>query len=191
MARVLNEKALEWLEAMPPYYSNEPFVQAVVNAVAAEYMRIEAAVNTLITQSEDLPANPQLDPTVNKAFPHKADDTYRLLGLWELQLGLPVEPVGATLAQRRQQVRAHIQRRRAHSEEEWFTALTEALGTSLWTYTAVDGLVTLRMPFAQQSMPATQVAALARKITPAHLDIAFAYDEGFILDSSPLDTGAF
>lgn len=192
MARVLNDKAREWLDAMPPYYADDPFAQAVINALAAEYTRIEAAVNTLITSAGRLPVHAvQNDPTVNKAFPHKADDQYRLLALWELQLGLPVEPTNRTVAQRRQQVRAHLRRRRASSEAEWYEALREALGTSLWTYTVTDQQVTIRMPYAEANLTATQVVALARKITPAHLALAFAYDEGFILDQSPMDSSTF
>lgn len=192
MPRVLNEKALEWLEWMPPYYADDPFVQGVLNALGAEYQRIEDAVNSLITQPKDLPeVTPHLDPTVNGAFPHKANDSLKLLSLWELQLGLPVQPEGMTEDQRRSSVIAHIRRRRAHSERSWAETLTEMLRTTLWSYTTNNGTITITMPYGASNLTGAQVVALAREITPAHLALAFTYDEGFLFDVSTFDTGAF
>lgn len=187
MPRVLVRKAQEWLADMPPYYADDPYVQGVVNALATEYQRIETAAWQVLSGAfpqrfvdED---SPLYEPSQS--------DYYRMLALWELQLKLPVEPQGASVEQRRQAILAHIGRRRASSEEEWATALRNALGTNLWSYTVENGVVTIRMPFEETSFTAGQVVDLARAITPAHLDVNFGYEEGFILDTSPLDTGAF
>lgn len=194
-ARVPFAKAVEWLEDLPPYYGvttqnnaegyeGDPIVLGLLNAMAGEYQRVDEAARALLVGGF---------PTHQPASEDLGVDTFRLLAFWENQLALPVEPPGVTVEQRRNTVLAHIRRRRASSEQEWYESLTEALGTTLWTYDfdGPAGIVTIHMPFAGTSLTAVQVYSIARKITPAHLDVQFAYDEGFILDYSPLDTGSF
>lgn len=179
MARTLTDKAAEWLDDMPPYYYEDQFVWAVLNAVGSEFSRIEAAAQALLTYS----------------FPSRAGTSseiiaYKLLALWELQLGLAVEsPI--PLNERRNAVLAHLARRRVSSEESWFAGMSAVIGSSQWTYETVDGGIIITLPFGSDQQSAQATIQYARKITPAHLALSFDFGNGFILDYSLLDFGTF
>jgi hypothetical protein len=175
MARALSPKAAEWLEDMPPYYAEDPFVWAVLNAVANEYQRIEDAAAALLVGS----------------FPQNAGNLFRLLGLWELQLGLAVEP-DLPFDQRRKAVMGHLARRRASSERDWYGAMTERMGTTQWSYQNTgNGGIIINLPFGSDQHTSQAIAEYAREITPAHIVLAFNFGNGFILDYSLLDFGTF
>lgn len=168
--------ALQWLDDMPPFYREDPLTQAVLNAQAGEMARVQAFADALMN-----------------ALPYEATDSNRMLSLWELQTGLPVAVQGVLEVTRRAALVAHISRRAASSEEAWASAMTEAIGSTLWSYETetTDGEITVHLPFAVASPEAQRVRVFARAITPAHLTLIFQYGEGFIFDDSPFDTGEF
>lgn len=155
---------------MPPYYAEDAATLAVVDAVARELDRVEG----LLTALRD------------GAFPQRADDVYRTLGLWESLVGLPVEPEGETLASRRNKVLG-FRYRAVRSGEDWVQALTAALGTTNWSYVEEAGRrVLITLPYVTGSYDASTVAALARKITPAHIEVVGTYSQGFLIGISAL-----
>jgi hypothetical protein len=199
MARTLSDKAQEWLEMMPPYYSDDLFTQGVLDAMACEYQRIDSAAFLLLAGGfptrEAEPEHPPGDPLYESA----TVDVFRLMAVWENQLGLTVEPVGRTLADRRAHVLAFIARRKASSEAEWTDGLESTFGplndpATGWSYRVTRGTLVIRVP-VNSPFTLQQVYALARSVTPAHLRVGGAFGvnshEGFYLDRSPLDTGAF
>lgn len=174
--RTLSARGAAWLDDMPPYYRDDPFVQGVVDALAREYDRVEAAAVALLTDS----------------FAQNASDTYRLLAIWEAQLGLAVEPKGQTVATRQALVLARLKQRKAGTEQSFRQAMDRFLG-GLWSYSTnfTTGTLTIRLAGPATTFTADQVLRFARQLVPAHLALAFAYSDGFVLDSTPMDSGAF
>lgn len=164
---MLHERTVEILRDLPPYLGDEPTVQRTIDPVIRELQRIEAAANGFRTK---------LAPTL-------ADDEYRTLELWEMMLGQPVKPAGATLIERRTKVLAYVRSRRAGTGASWIELLTLALGATPWSYFEGpdDYTVTIEVPYEEDSFTATQVLNLAREITPAHIDIIPTYGDGFLL----------
>lgn len=156
---------------MPHYYREDPAVHAVVDSLAQELERVEAFLKLVRHQW----------------FPQFAADDYGQLGLRESQLGIPVEPVGVSVERRRDIVHAYERARLSGSGEDWITLLTIALGATVWEHEENDpGGYDLRLtiPYFADGYTGTQAEALADAITPAHLNIAFQFDQGFIVDVS-------
>lgn len=155
------------LDTLPSFYRSESILQGLLDAVGRELQRIEDFLNDLRF----------------RMFPQNADDKYRTLGMWELLLGLSVEPASATVAQRRAMVVARMQSNSVASGAEWLAAMNRALGGTVWTYQEgpAANTVTLYIPFGVGAYSSVQAFALARLITPAHLDIAVVYNQGFIV----------
>jgi hypothetical protein len=177
--RELSAKGQELLAMMPPYFSDAPYVQTIIDAHARELQRIEDAAAAVL----------------RTMFPATADDTYGFLSLWESILGLPVAPGGTTLAARRAKVLAGLQKQNAGAGSGWIALMNEALGGSPWAYVEANPVtdpyeVHIFIPFAGGSYSAEQVATLARQITPAHLDVIVAYDEGFLVGISQIGVEA-
>lgn len=118
----LSAKAETIFADLPDYYSTDPNIIAYVDTAARELQRIEDLLEVLREQ----------------VFPQNADDDYGLLGLWEQTLGLPVEPADATLVQRRNRVISAVLKRRSGAGSDWVASVTQALGTSGWTYLEND-----------------------------------------------------
>jgi hypothetical protein len=116
-------------------------------------------------------------------LPHSLDDQYRFLSMWERLLGLPVAPVGVSLEARRSQVRGAVMARKASSGADWVSLVTTALGTTLWDYEEGPGpyQVVLSFPWSEGGYSVSTVLALARRVTPAHLQLNATYEGGFIV----------
>jgi uncharacterized protein YmfQ (DUF2313 family) len=178
MPVTLSDKARTMLADMPPYEADEPFVQAVIAAYANEFERIEDAAVAI----------------QNALFPARAADVAlpeigviaRIMSMWESFLGLPVAPAGVSVTERRNKINAHIRKRHSAEGADWVANLTEAIGATPWTYQEGPGdyVVTLHIPFDSTSYSASQMMALAREMTPAHLDVVPVFNEGFLVGIS-------
>lgn len=162
MAVALADKAVEMLEDMPHYYADDPAATAVIDPVARELERLEAYLTDLRSEG----------------FPQNADDSPRLLGLWELMLGLPVEPAGMTPTTRRAKVMAALRRRYAGAGAGWAAVVSEAIGTSAWTHeenVPEDYVLSVNVPVDSTGFTAGQIEQLLESVTPAHLDITLTF----------------
>jgi uncharacterized protein YmfQ (DUF2313 family) len=106
MARVIAARTQRILDALPPYYSDDPAALAVIDVCAREIDRLQDMLLAI----------------QNASCPQLATDQYKLLSMWEFLEGLPVAPVGITEAQRRAKV-ASWQRRKVASGEDWAAAI--------------------------------------------------------------------
>lgn len=154
---------------LPYFYLGEPWVEVTLDALGREFERAEA----------------RLDAIRTGMFPQFADDLEfaRLLSIWEKMLDLAVAQPGATAARRRQLVGAQMSGRNMSSASGWVQAVTQALGEAVWTYIEGpdDYTVTIYISFAAGSINSVQVQKLVRKLTPAHIELAVSYSEGFII----------
>jgi uncharacterized protein YmfQ (DUF2313 family) len=155
------------LDRLPAYYRGDSFIEGLQDAVGRELQRIWDRV--AVIQSG--------------VFPQTSDDTYGLLSLWEMLLGLPVAAAGVSLTVRRNLVVATLNGRNESSGAGWISAMNQAMGGTPWTYQEGPGAnqVSIYISFSSSSFSSVQVLALARKITPAHIDIAVNYSQGFIV----------
>jgi uncharacterized protein YmfQ (DUF2313 family) len=172
-------KADDMLAMMPPYLTSDPLVIAIMQAFGGEYQRIEDAQSAVSDAAFPSQANDELLPT---------GAMVTLAQMWETLLGLPVNPVGVTILERRAKICAQIQTRTAGSGSDWVATLTAALGATPWSYEEGPGdyQVTIFIPHDVGSYSAEQLLILARKITPAHIDIVPAYDTGFLIGISDI-----
>lgn len=173
-----NATAVEMLGDVPPFLHGDPDIRAVIYCHAKESDRKRTTLDHLRRQF----------------FPQHADE----LGLpwWEKLLRITVAPVGWTVEQRRAAVIAHLRRANATTSGlSWAQTVTTFVGPG-WTYAEHDPddpgspppyTIRVTLPFSPGSSPYAQIEALLRDITPAHLDLALIYEEGFELDSSQLD----
>lgn len=171
MPKELSEAGERAMALMPYYYAEDPAVHAIVDALARELARVEAFLITVKTQW----------------FPQNAADDYGQLALREDQLGIPIEPQGASVEQRRAIVRAYERARLSGSGEDWIVLLDIALEASAWEHEENDPEgydLRLTIPYFPGGYTGTQVEALADAITPAHLNIAFQFESGFIVGVS-------
>jgi Uncharacterised protein conserved in bacteria (DUF2313) len=154
-------------DTMPPFYGSDPILQGTLDAIGRELQRLDDFYTDMRF----------------RMFPQNADDKYRTLGMWELLLNLPVEPAGVSLAQRRSLVLSRMQSNSVASGAEWVAAMNQALGGTPWTYQEgpAANTVTLAISFGVAAFSSVQVLALARLITPAHIDVAVIYQQGFIV----------
>jgi len=165
MPATLSEKGTDVLLDLPPYEQDDPAIQALIDASSRELQRIEDYLNTVR----------------EKLRPHAADDEYQLLALWELMMGLPVEPTGISLATRKAIVLAAWKRRRAGAGIGWWNLISAVLGTEEWTHvenTAVDYQLTIEVPFESTDFRAGQLIDMLTRITPAHLSIVLIFAGG-------------
>lgn len=166
MAREYSAKGLELLEDLPPYEQESPVIAAIVNAVANELQRIEDFLSTVR----------------RKLHPQYADDEYRTLALHEARLGLPVEPEGVSVSDRRAKVLAAARTSQAGAGEGWWQLVTLSLGTAAWSHrenTPNDYWLEISAPEESDSYSAGQLEALLRNISPAGLKLSFSFGEGF------------
>lgn len=171
MAWPLRDRTLILLEDLPPFIASSTDVQGTFDVMVGEIVRFEAAMSEVI----------------DNAFPGTAE---RMLPILEAMLGI-VPPVGASVAERRTLIKAHIQKlKAAGTGEEWEAAMTLLVGSSGWTYREhdpADGTspsenhVVVTLPGALTDDQREQIKKLAREITPAHIDLDFASTSSFII----------
>jgi hypothetical protein len=155
------------LDRMPDYYSGDRFIEGFEDALGREIQRIW-----------DRSAKIQADFLLQA----DADDTYGILSMWELLLDVPVGPP-VSEAERLNNITALLRARQQSSGASWQDAVNYALQGSPWTYEEGPGAyqVTLFVSFSSSSFNSTQIEMLLRKITPAHLDVAVQYNQGFVV----------
>lgn len=162
----LSDAAIELLADLPPYEADDTYAQAVVEAVANEYARIQA----------------KADEILEHFAPSRAIDPY--LGWWEEFLGLPVGTGLAVDEERRSLVLTTLRRQGAGTGAAWEASLNTLFEGSPWSYAEEgDYAVSLEVPYSSGTLSAVQAAALARRLTPAHLDIVPS-SGGFIVGVS-------
>ena len=168
MPVALSERGTEMLDMLPPYLADEPYVQQVIDVEARELERIEATAN-LIRE---------------KMMPTRADDTFDLLAIWETTLGLPVKPAGQSVEARRNKVLVAF--RKIATGADWVATMTDAVGSGNWTHQEgpSDYTVLIEQPHAVGSFEAAMVESIARRISPAHLQVAITDTDGFIVGIS-------
>ena len=167
-----SEAGKRMLAMLPPYYSSDPAVLTYLQTVGLELDRVAAAVEIVR----------------DGFFPTKADDRYRLLGMWETLVGIPKE-LPLSLANRRNNVLARIRGRKSGSAEQWKQNLSTAIGSTNWEHTEhfpAAYQLSITVPYNPTGYGAGTIANLARDITPAHLQVIVGYD-GFIVDTSVVD----
>jgi hypothetical protein len=166
--RTIGPESQAMLNMLPPYEADDENVIAVMVAEGNEIARLEAAGQAFQA----------------KVIPAQADDEYSTLSIWEAMLGLPVDPPTATVADRREFVLARLRARSVATGEEWFDRMSDVLGSG-WSYEEgpADYSITLRVPFIPGGSR-IDVNGFARTITPAHLDILFQFEEGFVMGVS-------
>jgi hypothetical protein len=159
MTRTLSERGQAILDTIPFYYAEDPAALSVIGACANEIDRIQA----------------MLDALQDGAFPQLA----------EFLVSLPIAPP-ASLAARQGRVRAS-RRLKVATGTDWAAALTTAIGTASWSHLETPGIrVTITIPLEAGSYEGATVVQIARKLTPAHLEVAFTYSQGFLLGISKL-----
>lgn len=170
----LGELHRSWL---PVALRDSPDHLAVIHPIAKEIERLEATVETVRAQF----------------FPQTADI---LLKAWEAELGITIEPVGVSVADRRDIVIAFLRKLRSTpSGSDWVADITELVGSG-WSYeehipgdagSPPENTIRIHLPFAPSSTLYARTERLIREITPAHLDLILAFTGGFLLDQSQLD----
>lgn len=133
------------LELVPPYLAKSTDAQQVIDVLARECDRVEAASGVLVANY----------------FPQQGNE---YLKVWEALLGLSIEPPDKTLAQRQTTVLAYLQSLKSSgSGLDWEANLTRLIGTG-WSYTEDYAPWTLRITIPFGSVIATPAAPTA---TPA------------------------
>lgn len=149
----------------------DPIVARWLEALAFEIERLRALLEAI--RSTTIPAT--------------ANDTTGALSRWEAAVGLPVAPAGIMVTQRRTQLLGALRGRRVALGRDWTSAMTAAIGSDNWepTENTPGGYqLTIQIPFAAGSYTAGQVEELARRRTPANLQIVMRYEGGFIVGAS-------
>lgn len=173
---LLTERGELYRSWLPVIFRDSPEHLAVVHALAVETERLEDAIETVRLQF----------------FPQTADV---LLKAWEFELRTTVEPVGQTVAQRRNTVLALLARSSSETGLDWQANVTRLIGPG-WSYeehiagdatSPPANTVRVVLPFPPGSDLYTQTERLLRDITPAHLDLQLQFSSGFLLDESQLD----
>lgn len=171
----LSAKAQSILDDLPVYAQEDRIIQAIVQAAAAEIERIEQFLAFLrVTLT-----------------PIESDDTYNILSYWESFVGLPVDPLGASDAQRRKMVIAAVQKRNAEAGTGWLALLDTILDGAPWTHTEntnnAGAYAKYQLAISNVGVSTTDYRygifqQTLRQTTPAHLsidDIAVVPDSTF------------
>jgi hypothetical protein len=151
-------RAERMIENLPPYLRDDPTVRSFVFVCARELDRIEAAANALRAG----------------AFPDAAD--LRTLIIYEALFRISAAGLG--LDARHAAVVAHMRKRHVATRYDWQAALTALLGAG-WSYVeSTPYMILLHTPVELDPARTAAVAAFAREITPAHLDLTITDDFG-------------
>lgn len=145
-------RATRMLNALPPYFSQDPFVRGIICAAAKELNRVEA----------------QADELRSGAFPSEADE--RTLEYYEALFALTI--TGLSTADRQAQVVAHLRQRQVAERFDWQQALLAFIGSTGWSYAESSPYtVLLTTPVDPTGQRTPVITAYARAITPAHLQL--------------------
>lgn len=173
----------DWLKDLPIWMRQDPDVKGAVDTMAREYMRFQAAMDA-ITDGIWL----------------QRDEAGLYLGIWELMLGLAVDPTGYTLEQRRARDIAFLRKLRVSATGlDFVAALADVIGPG-YAYAEHDpGDITsppentlrIVVPWPSDDQRSSDVAQLVREIVPAHLAIQWVYQgQGFVVGSSQVGVDA-
>lgn len=175
--RVLTALGIEMRDSMPPILRESPDYLGVIHALAKECERARAALE--IVRAQFNPATATV-----------------LLGVWERMTRQTVAPVGKSEAERQALVTARLRKMLSLGEgSSWEEQVTLLLGPG-WLYeenipgdmsTPAEGVLRITLPFSPEDPRYAAAPAQLREITPAHLELEFASEAGFVLDESELD----
>jgi hypothetical protein len=146
------------LEGMPFYEAEDPIIQRLVDAQAGEIERVETTAYDILQQF----------------FSLNADDTYGLLAVHEQNLGLPVKPLGVTVAARQNAIAGAVRRRYSPYGTDWRNSVNAALGTTAWEvvpHYPADYDLTILVPWESGTDEFNAVEPLLTPFTPAAYDI--------------------
>lgn len=179
MPRPLTPLGLEFVAAIPVRLREDPDVEAVMHVYAREWERLRAAREQV---------------AAGLVTPGKAAD--RVLRLWESLLGLPVAPVGVSVATRQATAKAYIAALLQSGTGRWWEDTVTRIAGPGWTYAehvmgdaASPPIGTIHITLPQPSGTASyeQTKTLIEQITDAHIALAFFSSVAFTLDQSLLD----
>ena len=175
--RVLSPLAEEMRDALPPKLQESPDYLGVIQALAKECERARSTLES-----------------VRKQFnPSKAD---LLLAVWERITRQTREPEGESVAERQAAIVARLRKLLSLGHgSAWQEQVTALVGIG-WTYeehipgdetSPPANTLRIRLPFPPEGSRYLEALAAIREVTPAHLDIIFESEAGFLLDESRLD----
>jgi hypothetical protein len=166
--RVISERAREMLAMLPPYEDEDENVISAIQAAAMEIERLDDAGEAFM----------------HKIIPINADEEFKTLSMWEALLNLTVAPAGVSVEERRNYMLSRLRSRSVSRGSEWIDRLSDVLGSG-WSHQEgpTPYTVSLRVPYSAGGQR-IDVSGFARLITPAHLDILFGYEEGFLVGIS-------
>lgn len=175
----LSALAREWIEGLPPILRDSRHYQAVIQSLAKECERADAAIETVRRQFN----------------PARADV---LLSAWEQITRQPIEPSSLTLAERRVAVIAHLRKMLTIGEgSEWVLQVAALVGPG-WSYeehnpanpaSPAPNVLRIQLPWPPTNSRYAEAQRQIREITPAHLQLEYGAPagSGFVLDVSELD----
>lgn len=170
----LTDKGREMISQLPSWLRDDPDTRSVIHCYAREAERQQDALRAI---RRDL-------------IPGIA--TSRGLAWWEKILGLTVAPVGLDDDQRRALILGMlIQLVAGASGQQWEEALLALIGPGLSYVEESPYTVRVTLPFPPESLNYQRLERLARAFTPAHLELIFQSEVGFVLDQSQLDQEPF
>lgn len=159
------------LDYYPIHLQYDPTIQAICNAAAEELRLLESTITVL----------------ENNMIPKSAEEH---LYLFELMLGLSVNPPNQNIESRRDTVLAFLKRTTLDgSGISWELVANLILGSG-WSYSVGgtrNSVLTVDVANVEDSVAANLIQALLRWITPASMTLNINYGDGFILDASTLD----
>lgn len=159
----MSDSGLLRLEDLPHFMRDDPQVRGYVDSLSRELDRVEALIEQ--ERAQWFPAE-----LVDDAF----------LRIWEFNLGLPVATPGLSPGQRALIVATHLRKRHSAAGSDWVATLNQAFGTGTWSYKEDSAAYTVNLviPYGSGTLTALGVLALARDVTPAHLDVTVSYAGG-------------
>lgn len=157
----LSPTALRLLRSLPAYYSDNEWMQRLLQGFADEI---------------DL-ADARIDAWVQGAVPGAADDTFGWLSMWERTLQLPVAPAGVSVADRQAAVRARWAARNAVRASSVMTMLANLAGAAVTVQRNTPGNLqdTLTIAAPSTSWRAGRAATEARRAWPAHRSLTITF----------------
>lgn len=171
MPRVLTDNALALLDDLPPWFQDDPNVQAAISVMSNEVDRCEAMIEEVI----------------NMFWPFLAE---QFLYLWEAALGISVNPAGQNIAQRQARAAAfYLQRVNRTYGSSWVQAVTALLGPGWsWERAGDSGTpahtIRITLPYQANSAQSNDLITLLDMLTPANTVIEVIYGHGFIIQQS-------
>jgi hypothetical protein len=157
MATTLSAKGQEILADLPPYEQDDPYISALVDAIAREIARIDDFVAEVRAG----------------LFPATTSGEY--LTYWETWLDLPVDPAQSEES-RREVVLAALRSRTLNAGTGWGGIMTAIIGSANWRYSENDPgsyEITFRIPLDAADYRAGVLIEYLRRALPAHLDFGY------------------